>query len=240
MKKNLAELDFAEGEMLLIDKPIGWTSFAVVAQLKKWTKAKIGHAGTLDPLASGLMILCTGKFTKKLSTLIGLPKSYTGIIHLGETTPTFDLESIPTNQKDISHISADHVSEVIEKFKGDITQFPPIHSALKQAGKPLYELARQGKEVIVQSRSLHISTFNITQFDIPDLHFLISCSSGTYIRSIANDVGEALECGGYLKSLTRTAIGEHHIEDSFTIDEMAYHFGSKMNARIILPASERV
>jgi tRNA pseudouridine55 synthase len=240
MKRELASMKFDEGEMLLIDKPIGWSSFAVVAQLKKWTKAKIGHAGTLDPLASGLMICCTGKFTKKLTGLIGLPKSYTGIIHLGETTPTFDLESIPENGKEISNITDETIEQVIANFRGDITQFPPIHSALKQEGKPIYELARQGKEVIVKSRELHISRFDITDNQLPELHFHISCSSGTYIRSIANDVGEQLGCGGYLQSLRRTAIGEHLIENSYTIDEMAEFFGSKMNARIILPASERV
>jgi tRNA pseudouridine55 synthase len=240
MKKEISSMQFADGEILLMDKPYGWSSFAVVSQLKKWTKAKIGHAGTLDPLASGLVICCTGKFTKKLTELIGLSKEYTGIIHLGETTPTFDLESLPQDKKDITHLNEEIILKAVEQFKGAITQYPPIHSAIKQEGKPIYELAREGKEVIVKSRNVTIFKFEVTKIDLPEIHFLIECSSGTYIRSIAKDVGEALGCGAYLQGLRRTKIGEYAIEDSFSIDEMAVVFGSKMNARIILPATERV
>jgi tRNA pseudouridine55 synthase len=239
MKKALSEMNFADGEMLLIDKPLGWTSFAVVAQLKKWTKAKIGHAGTLDPLASGLMILCTGKYTKKLTALIGLPKAYEGIIHLGASTETYDLESLPTSQLDVSHIEVNTIENALINFRGNIEQFPPIHSAIKQDGKPIYELARQGKEVVVKSRQLNISAFDILAYHAPELHFYIACSSGTYIRSLANDLGNSLGCGAYLQSLRRTEIGEHNISNSYTIHEMADYFGSKMNARIILPAHDR-
>ena len=235
MKKNLEELNCDEGEMLLMDKPYGWSSFAVVSQLKKWTKAKIGHAGTLDPLASGLVICCTGKWTKKLTALLGLKKEYTGIIQLGETTATFDLESVPENKKDLDHITNEMILQAIEQFTGDITQFPPIHSAVKQEGKPVYELARQGKDVIMKSRDVHISRFEITKIELPEVHFLIECSSGTYIRSIAKDLGEMLGCGGYLKGLRRTAIGEYRIEDACTIDEMKTFYGSEMNVRIIVP-----
>jgi tRNA pseudouridine55 synthase len=235
MKKSLDTMNHLEGEMILVDKPYGWTSFAVVAQLKKWTKAKIGHAGTLDPLASGLVICCTGKSTKKLTALIGLQKEYTGIIQLGEVTPTYDLESFPQDKKNIDHITNEMILNAVQKFIGEITQFPPIHSAIKQEGKPVYELARQGKEVIMKSRQVTIFRFEITQIQLPELHFLIECSSGTYIRSIANDLGEALGCGGYLKSLRRTSIGEHRIEDAYTIDEMSAFYGSSMNARLILP-----
>jgi tRNA pseudouridine55 synthase len=235
MKKKLNELNYLEGDMLLIDKPYGWTSFGVVAQLKKWTKAKIGHAGTLDPLASGLVIVCTGKWTKKLTELLGLKKEYTGIIQLGEVTPTYDLESMPQDKKDISHITDAMVHDIIQQFTGEITQFPPIHSAIKQEGKPVYELARQGKEVTMKSRNVVISQFELTKIELPAIHFRIECSSGTYIRSIANDVGEALGVGGYLKMLRRTAIGEHRIENAYTMDEMKEYFGTSMNARIISP-----
>lgn len=235
MKKKITELNFADGEMLLLHKPYGWTSFGLVTQIKKWTKAKIGHAGTLDPLAEGLMICCTGKWTKKLAGLIGLDKEYTGIIRLGETTPTYDLESLPENLHDISSISEENILEQIEKFKGNIIQYPPVHSAIKQEGKPVYELARKGVEVTIQPRQVSIYQFDLVKKDGADIHFIIRCSSGTYIRSIANDVGKALGCGGYLKKLCRTAIGDFRLEDAYTVDELAEHFGSRMNAKIIQP-----
>ncbi len=235
MKKSLDTLNCLEGEMILIDKPYGWTSFGVVAQIKKWTKAKIGHAGTLDPLASGLVICCTGKWTKKLTALIGLKKEYTAIIQLGEVTPTYDLESLPQDKKDISNITDEMIHEAVKSFTGEITQFPPIHSAIKQEGKPVYELARQGKEVIMKSRVVTISRFSITKIDLPEIHVDIECSSGTYIRSIANDLGAALGCGGYLKMLRRASIGEYKIEDAFSMDEMKDYYGSGMNVRMIVP-----
>lgn len=235
MKKNLATLNTAEGEMLLIDKPYGWTSFAVVAQLKKWTKSKIGHAGTLDPLASGLVICCTGKYTKKLTALLGLKKEYTGIIRLGATTPTYDLESMPENHQNFSHITPLQLEIVRKCFIGEITQTPPIHSAIKQEGKPVYELARKGEEVILKSRVVRIEEFEFTQVNLPELHFRIVCSSGTYIRSLANDIGTKLGCGAFLQNLRRTAIGEHRIDDAYTIPEMADFYGSVMNAKIIRP-----
>ncbi|MCC7029046.1 MAG: tRNA pseudouridine(55) synthase TruB [Chitinophagaceae bacterium] len=235
MKKDLQNLQYAEGEMLLIDKPYGWTSFGVVTQIKKWTRAKIGHAGTLDPLASGLVICCTGKLTKKLGELLGMKKEYTGIIHLGASTPTYDLESMPENTKDYQHISDAQIEEVRKTFMGVITQFPPVHSAVKQEGKPVYELARKGKEVIMKSRQVTIEEFEITRIALPEIHFRIVCSSGTYIRSIAHDFGAQLQCGGYLQQLVRTAIGEYRLEQAYTIPEMGAHFGSIMNARLIEP-----
>ncbi len=235
MKKNLADCQFHEGEMLLIDKPYGWTSFAVVAQLKRWTKAKIGHAGTLDPLASGLMICCTGKKTKLLGNLLGLPKEYTGIIRLGATTPTYDLESepVPSGVSTLPNEAAIRAQAMA--MTGELTQFPPVHSALKQDGKPLYELARKGVDITVKSRTVQISAFDITAIQGPEVHFRIACSSGTYIRSMANDFGAALGCGGFLQALCRTAIGEYRLEEAYTIDEMAAHYGSKFNAKIIVP-----
>jgi tRNA pseudouridine55 synthase len=238
MKKNLSDLQYAEGETLLIDKPYGWTSFAVVAQLKKWTKAKIGHAGTLDPLASGLVICCTGKSTKKLTALLGLKKEYTGIIRLGAVTPTYDLESVPEQEKDFSQITVSEIEQVRQTFLGIITQTPPIHSAIKQEGKPVYELARKGEDVVLKTRQVTIEEFELTQIKLPELHFRIVCSSGTYIRSIANDFGNRLGCGGFLQALRRTAIGNHRIEEAYTIEEMGAHFGSTMNAKIIRPKVE--
>jgi len=238
MKKSLTELNHTEGETLLTDKPYGWTSFAVVAQLKKWTKAKIGHAGTLDPLATGLVICCTGKSTKKLTALLGLKKEYTGIIRIGAVTPTYDLESMPQDEKDFSNITPEQIEESRQGFLGEIEQFPPIHSAIKQEGKPVYELAREGKEVIMKSRQVTIEEFELTKIALPEIHFRIVCTSGTYIRSIANDFGARLGCGGFLQALRRTAIGEHRIEDAYTIPEMGEHFGSIMNAKIIVPKVE--
>lgn len=235
MKKNIEDMNFAEGEMLLIDKPYGWSSFGIVAQFKKWTKAKIGHAGTLDPLADGLMICCTGKWTKKLTGLIGLDKEYTGIIRIGEQTATYDLESIPEQKVSVDHITEPMIKDCILAFTGSITQYPPIHSAIKQGGKPVYELARQGKEVTIQPRQVFIHAFEITQVSLPDIHFRIHCSSGTYIRSIANDVGQALHVGGYLRKLTRTKIGEYSLTDALNMHELAQHFGSAMKVRMIEP-----
>ncbi len=235
MKKDLNDLQFNDGEMLLLDKPFGWTSFGLVTQLKKWTKAKIGHAGTLDPLAGGLMICCTGKMTKKLGGLLGMPKEYTGIIHLGATTPTYDLESMPENPQAFQHLSTEEIDMVRQQFVGEIEQYPPVHSAVKQDGKPVYALARQGKDVQMKSRRVNIETFEITRIDLPEIHFRIACSSGTYIRSIANDFGAVLGCGAYLQKLVRTAIGPYRLEEAFTVKEMSEHFGSLMNARIITP-----
>lgn len=235
IKKQLAELNHIEGETILVDKPYGWSSFGVVTQLKKWTKAKIGHAGTLDPLASGLMICCTGKSTKKLTQLIGLKKEYTGIIRLGEITPTYDLESMPEYKADFHQLTTDHIQEAVLKFTGNITQYPPIHSAIKQDGKPIYELARLGKEVIVKSREITIEEFEITHVHLPEIHFRIVCSSGTYIRSIANDLGAYLGVGGYLQALRRTKIGDFTIEDAYTISAMTAFYGTAMNIRQIKP-----
>jgi tRNA pseudouridine55 synthase len=235
VKKNLSDCQFVEGEMLLIDKPYGWTSFAVVAQIKRWTHAKIGHAGTLDPLATGLVICCTGKKTKSLGGLLGLPKEYTGIIRLGATTPTYDLESEPVPSPTPTLPTEAAIRAQAVAMTGELTQLPPIHSALKQDGKPLYKLARKGVEITVKPRVVQIGEFAITAIEGPEVHFRIQCSSGTYIRSMANDFGAALGCGGFLQALRRTAIGEYRIEEAYEIDEMAAHFGSKMNARIMLP-----
>ncbi|HMN32062.1 MAG TPA: tRNA pseudouridine(55) synthase TruB [Chitinophagaceae bacterium] len=235
---NLTREEIKEGATLLLDKPYGWTSFGLITQIKRWTKSKIGHAGTLDPLASGLMICCTGKFTKKLTGFIGLPKEYTGIITIGHTTDTYDLESFPQNNIPISHVSNKLIFDTAQKFTGEIEQFPPIHSAIKKEGTPVYKLARKGEPVEMKSRKSIIAVFEITKINLPDIYFKVSCSSGTYIRSLANDFGKELGTGAYLKSLRRTKIGDFKIEDALSIEELSNEFGALMNVRIIQPKIE--
>jgi tRNA pseudouridine55 synthase len=199
---------FAEGEVLLVDKPIDWTSHDVVAKIRKATGIKkVGHAGTLDPLASGLLIVCTGKFTKRINEYMAQEKEYTGTITLGATTPTYDLESVPANFKDYGYVTPELIEEKLTAFRGVIQQVPPVHSAVKQKGKPVYLLARKGKEVKLEPRTVTIHVFEITKIELPVLHFRVVCSTGTYIRSLAHDLGQALGCGAYLSSLCRTRIG---------------------------------
>jgi len=211
---------FEQGQVLLIDKPLDWTSFDVVRKLRRLVRTKkIGHAGTLDPLATGLLILCTGKFTKRINEYMAKEKEYTGTITLGAYTPTYDLESEPVVQKDPAHVTADLVNEVIAaKFTGAIDQVPPAHSAIKVGGKRVYELARKGKEVKLDPRRVTIQVFEIIDFRLPVLEFRVVCSTGTYIRSLANDLGAALGCGGYLSSLRRTRIGEYTVEQALTME----------------------
>jgi tRNA pseudouridine55 synthase len=210
---------FSEGQVLLINKPYDWTSFDVVRKIRSFLKIKkIGHAGTLDPLATGLLILCTGKFTKKINEYMAQEKEYTGTIVLGATTPTYDLESIPENFKDCRHITPEDVVAATKTFTGEIMQVPPIYSAIKKEGKRAYELARKGHEVELSPRKITVKEFS-TDLDFPDVHFKIICSTGTYIRSLASDLGKELGCGGYLSSLCRTRIGGFHLEDAWTIEE---------------------
>ncbi|MEP7256920.1 MAG: tRNA pseudouridine(55) synthase TruB [Flavitalea sp.] len=210
---------FEDGMMLLIDKPYGWTSFDVVSKLRSWIKIKkIGHAGTLDPLATGLLILCTGKFTKKLDEYMKREKEYTGKIMLGATTATYDLESIPENRKDTSLITAEQVHAAASTFTGEILQAPPIYSAIKKDGRRAYELARKGVEVELEPRKVIVREF-VTGTELPEFGFRVVCSTGTYIRSLANDLGRQLGCGGYLSSLCRTRIGEFKLSDAWTMEQ---------------------
>lgn len=211
--------ELKEGGVILIDKPYKWTSFDAVNKIKRLTKAKIGHCGTLDPLATGLLICCTGKFTKKISEYQRLPKEYTGIFHLGAVTPTYDLESEPEDFKPFEHISEEAIREVAKKFTGDIMQVPPIHSAIKKDGKRAYELARKGKDITLEARPVTIGAFEITSVKLPEVHFRVACSTGTYIRSLANDMGEELGCGAYLQELRRTKIGNFNADDALTPDQ---------------------
>jgi tRNA pseudouridine55 synthase len=183
----------------------------------------VGHAGTLDPLATGLLIICTGKFTKKITGYMGMEKEYTGSITLGATTPTFDLESKPENFRPVESVSGEKLLSAAASFTGNIMQVPPIHSAIKKDGKKLYELARKGKEVIAEPRPVVISVFELTKIEMPIVYFRVVCSTGTYIRSLANDFGAALGCGGYLSSLCRTRIGEFKLEDAYTPETFETH-----------------
>lgn len=222
--------NFEEGAVIFIDKPLRWTSFDVIRKMRSVIRIKkIGHAGTLDPLASGLLIVCTGKFTKKINEYMAREKEYTGIITLGATTPTYDLESEPVDLKDLSDITQEKVFATTETFTGDILQKPPIHSAIKQNGKPVYLLARKGIDVKMESRPVTIKEFEITLINIPEVHFRIVCSTGTYIRSLANDFGAALGCGGYLSKLCRTRIGEFQLSNATSLEDFISSTKIKMD-----------
>ncbi len=211
---------FEEGQVLLIDKPYDWTSFDVVRKLRGLMKIKkVGHAGTLDPLATGLLILCTGRFTKKINEYMAQEKEYIGSFILGARTPTYDLESIPFDFKPVDHITDEQIQLATRSFTGEIYQVPPIHSAIKKDGLRAYELARQGEEVKLEPRKLFIREFSITSIQKPEVHFRVVCSTGTYIRSLANDFGETLGCGAYLNGLCRTRIGHFLLKDALTVDE---------------------
>ncbi len=210
---------FLDGKVLLINKPLHWTSFDVVRKLRSIIQIKkIGHAGTLDPLATGLLIVCTGKFTKKINEYMAQEKEYTGSITLGAVTPTYDLESLPEQQKDFSMLTDDMLQKATEQFTGDIQQRPPVYSAIKKDGVALYELARRGEEVELKPRSIHIKSFGLTKIELPFVYFKVICSTGTYIRSLANDYGAALGCGAYLSSLCRTRIGDFEIDNAIEME----------------------
>jgi len=219
------ENSFAEGKVLLIDKPLEWTSYDVIRKLRKIINIrKIGHAGTLDPLATGLLIVCTGKFTKKINEYMAQEKEYTGTITLGAVTPTYDRESEPSNIKSLEGITEELIREKTKQFTGEIFQTPPVHSAIKQNGKPVYLMARKGIDVILEPRKITIKEFEITKIDLPVVSFKVVCSTGTYIRSLANDFGLALGCGGYLSELRRTRIGNFKVEEAQTMEEFKEQF----------------
>jgi len=204
----------------LVNKPFRWTSFDVIRKIRNLIRIKkVGHAGTLDPLATGLLIVCTGKFTKKINEYMAQEKEYTGTITLGATTPTYDLESEPQNFKPFDHISMEQLQKTAQSLTGSIFQIPPIHSAIKKEGKRVYELARKGVDVKLEARPVTISVFEITKPDLPNVEFRVVCSTGTYIRSLANDFGELLGCGGYLSSLCRTRIGNFLLKDALSIEK---------------------
>ena len=216
----IPENKFAEGQVLLIDKPLLWTSFDAVRKIRNAIKIKkVVHAGTLDPLATGLLIICTGKFTKKINEYMAQEKEYTGTITLGAVTPTYDLESDPVNFKPVDTIDEVQIRDATKKFIGEIMQVPPAHSAIKIDGKRVYELARKGQEVKLEPRKVTIKEFEITAIEMPVVSFKVVCTTGTYIRSLANDFGEALGCGAYLSSLCRTRIGEFKLSEAQSIHQ---------------------
>lgn len=220
------QLPYVEGKVILIDKPLHWTSFDAVKKLRGILQIKkIGHAGTLDPLATGLLIVCTGKFTKKINEYMAAEKEYTGSITLGAITPTYDLESLPEQQRDYSFVTEALLTETTKQFIGAIDQVPPIYSAIKKEGTALYELARRGVDVELKTRPINIASFELTEIALPVVHFKVVCSTGTYIRSLAHDFGAVLGCGAYLSSLRRTRIGEFSVTDAIDISvlEKTFH-----------------
>ena len=218
--------EYLSGKLLLIDKPLNWTSFQVVNKIR-WLirnkfslkKIKVGHAGTLDPLATGLLIICTGKMTKEISKFQIQTKKYTGTFLLGTTTPSYDLETEPNKTFPVDHVTEDLITKSVQKFIGKIKQKPPIFSAIKKNGKRLYESARRGEDVIIEDREIEIFSFNILKIDIPNIDFEVECSKGTYIRSLANDFGEGLSSGATLTKLKRTKIGKYSVDKSISIDK---------------------
>lgn len=214
------ENSFSDGRVLLIDKPVGWTSFDVVKKIRNCIGIKkVGHAGTLDPLATGLLIICTGKYTKRINEYMAQPKEYTGTITLGATTPTYDLESAPGNFKTPEFVTDEMLHQLAKSFEGEQLQMPPAHSAIKQKGKPVYLKARRGEDVVLEPRQINIYAFEITGSTLPGIDFRVTCSTGTYIRSLANDFGARLGCGGYLSALRRTKIGDFNVDDAQRVDE---------------------
>ena len=228
-----------EGMLFLIDKPLGWTSFQVVNKirwhLKNQTglkKLKVGHAGTLDPLATGLLLICTGKKTKTIHELQQKKKTYTGTIFLGATTPSFDLETKIDAKFPIQHLSDDLLHKTAKSFTGEIQQYPPLFSALKKEGKRLYEYARAGEKTTLEKRTVRVSRFDITDIKLPEVSFLVECSKGTYIRSLANDFGKKLKSGAHLTSLKRIKNGNFSLVDAYTIESVV-HENNKKNIRSV-------
>jgi len=213
--------DFETGEILLVNKPLTWTSFVVVKKVRNILKVKkIGHAGTLDPLAEGLLILCTGKFTKKIEEIQAQEKEYTGHFTVGQTTPSFDLETEVDATKDYTYLTPEQVRETASSFIGQINQIPPLYSAVKINGERAYTVARRGDTAEIKAKPIHIKTFEITQIDLPIVAFKVICSKGTYIRSLARDFGIALGCGSHLSKLVRTRIGEYKLDQALTMEDI--------------------
>lgn len=231
----ITDQDYKDGQIILIDKPLQWTSFQVVNKLR-WLirktfsikKIKVGHAGTLDPLATGLLIICTGKFTKRIQEFQGQVKEYTGTITLGATTPSYDLETEINERFPTDHITEEKIQSIIPSFIGEIKQYPPVFSALRKDGKRLYEYAREGEEVEVKPRLITIDEFEITKVNMPHVDFRVVCSKGTYIRSLAYDVGKALDSGAHLTKLRRTKIGNFTVENALQVEEFEKQLTTKV------------
>lgn len=219
----MSAFDFENGELILVDKPLNWTSFDVVGKIRNSTrikKIKVGHAGTLDPLATGLLIICTGKLTKKVDEFLAEEKEYTGTITLGASTPSYDLETEINHTYPTDHITEQMIMEAAKSFVGEIEQVSPLYSALRIDGERAYHKARRGEEIKMKARKVRIEAFEITKIEMPIIHFRIVCSKGTYIRSIAHDIGKILESGSHLSSLRRTRSGNFKIEDAWNLEEL--------------------
>lgn len=224
---DFSGLDFSAGQSILIDKPLKFTSFKVIHLIRKATKVQhVGHTGTLDPLATGLLIILTGKNTKKMNYFLDLDKSYSGVILLGKSSPSMDTETEMESRELPSDLNDKLILKTRDKFLGKISQLPPMYSALKVKGKKLYKLARKGKTIEREPRVVNISRFEITEIDLPEIHFEVDCSKGTYIRVLANDFGETLGCGGVISSLRRTAIGDYKVENALKLDDFIYYISS--------------
>ena len=226
MAKQEHIFDFTEGEVLLIDKPLNWTSFDVVNFLRSFIrklynlkKLKVGHAGTLDPLATGLLIICTGKLTKTIDEYQGMDKTYIGSIKMGCTTPSYDGETETNAHFNISHLSHEDLIEATNLFKGEIDQVPPIYSAIKIAGKRAFIHARKNEDVVLKSRTVIIHQFDLSHIELPDINFSVKCSKGTYIRSLVHDFGKSLNNGAYLTNLRRTKIGKYKVSNAYSLSE---------------------
>lgn len=226
-------MDFVSGEVLLVDKPLGWTSFQAVNKIrhhiKKYTgvkNIKVGHAGTLDPLADGLLIICTGKKTKEIENYMGLQKTYSGIFTIGSTTPSYDLETQIDRYFPTNHINEELIKSTAKKMIGLYHQMPPIFSAKRVDGNRAYDMAREGKAVELKTKEVEISAFEITSINFPEVHFLVSCSKGTYIRSLAFDFGRNLNSGAHLSALRREAIGEFDLKDAWQLADLVNHIDS--------------
>lgn len=227
--------DFETGEIILVNKPYRWTSFDVIGALRSFfkkelamPKIKIGHAGTLDPLATGLMILCTGRATKRIEEFMGLEKEYTGTFVIGATTASFDLEKPVDHVFPTEHITEGMINDALNSLTGDLMQLPPVFSAIKVNGKRAYKSARKGTELELQPRSVNVREFEITRLKLPEVDFRIACSKGTYIRAIARDFGQALGSGAYLSALRRTRIGTHAVSDAYEIEQFKELLRKKM------------
>ena len=209
-----------EGKVILINKELRWTSFDVVKKIRNLLRIKkVGHAGTLDPLATGLLIICAGKMTKQINKFMDLEKEYTGAMVIGKTTPSFDLETEIESEKPYKHISENDILENAKQFTGRIMQIPPMYSALKKDGEPLYKKARKGEHLKLEPREVEVKAFEITNIDLPEIHFRLVCSKGFYVRSLVRDFGESLGIGAYMSKLERTRIGEYLLQNALTVDQ---------------------
>lgn len=247
LNRQQLHINTETGTVLLVNKPLRWTSFDTVNKLKmmliRWLykqlppteakkiKIKVGHAGTLDPLATGLLIVCIGKETKNINTYMGMDKTYTGSFYLGATTPSYDLETAVNATFPVNHISNQMIYDAARLLSGAQQQIPPVFSAIKKDGKKAYELARKGEDIVLKPRNIFINNFEITDINLPLVQFKITCSKGTYIRSIANDFGKLLQSGAYLNSLCRTQIGKFKLENAYTMQDLIAYFGEEISLK---------